>query len=418
MTTEDEVRTMLRRHADEVTPSADAWERIEARIDDQPALRHWPIAAAIAVSAALVVAVLAWPEDRETRVVTPATTSTTVATNRAQNTRTVLIFLTDTEAECGVVRPVERQVPDTKAVAIAALQELFSGHVTEQERGAGLHGFGPETAGLLRRLWVEDGIAYVDLNASHREAIAQAGTSCGGVVFGAMIGSTLRQFPTVKDVRYAFDGDPRAFVEFQQGYCPDDPIPPGDPCDPRPWGVRGGGIVAVWPAADAAGMAVLQEAADRGDRPDLLDPVGVASGYLGELAPRDESPVSFTLGEFAEGDANSGEVPYTVPGGKESHGVALLRRAGPEAIWTVVGLTSDAIEILAAGSDGDLLTVDVRTTEEGSLFTSDGGAGPVGANEVGTHGFEARTRVVSFKLRAYDGTTAFASAMVANLPPS
>lgn len=51
-----------------------------------------------------------------------------------------------------------------------------------------------------------------------------------------MVASTLRQFPTVTDVRYAFDGDPRAWVEFTEGGCPDDPIPPGDPCDPRPWG--------------------------------------------------------------------------------------------------------------------------------------------------------------------------------------
>lgn len=158
----------------------------------------------------------------------------------AQDTRTVLIFLS-TEANCGDVRPVERQVPDTEAVGTAALEELFSGRVTEQERAAGLSGFGPETAGLLRRLWVADGIAYVDLDASYRDAIAFASTSCGGAAFHAMIASTIRQFPTVQDVRYAFDGNPRAFVEFGQGGCPDDPIPPGDTCDPRPWGPGGGG---------------------------------------------------------------------------------------------------------------------------------------------------------------------------------
>lgn len=175
-----------------------------------------------------------------TRVTSPATTartssaSTTSTTNESETARSVLIFLS-TEVNCGDVRPVGRQIPDTEAVATAALQELFSGRVTEQERGAGLTGFGPETADLLRRLRVDDEIAYVDLNASHRDAIDFAGTSCGGAAFHAMVGSTLRQFPTVKEVRYAFDGNPREFVEFVQGGCPDDPIPPGDPCDPLPW---------------------------------------------------------------------------------------------------------------------------------------------------------------------------------------
>jgi spore germination protein GerM len=131
---------------------------------------------------------------------------------------------------------VVRQVPEADAIATAALQELFSGRVTEQERSAGLRsGFGPQTADLLNRLRIADGVAYVDLDGSRRDAIAYASTSCGSGVFGSAIRSTLLQFPTVTEVRYAFDGDPRDFVEWSQGGCPEEPIPPGDPCDPRPW---------------------------------------------------------------------------------------------------------------------------------------------------------------------------------------
>jgi DNA-directed RNA polymerase specialized sigma24 family protein len=34
--------------------------------------------------------------------------------------------------------------------------------------------------------------------------------------------------------RFAFDGDPRAYVEYMQGGCPE-PIPASDPCDPAPF---------------------------------------------------------------------------------------------------------------------------------------------------------------------------------------
>jgi spore germination protein GerM len=158
----------------------------------------------------------------------------------ASGARTLKVFLS-TEKNCGDVRPVERELPNTEAVATAALRELFSGRLTEQEQAAGLTGFGPDTADLLGGLRIADGIAYVNLNASHRNAIDSAGTSCGGSAFQSMVGNTLRQFPTVEEVRYAFDRDPKAWIEFTQGACPEEPIPPGDPCDPRPWvpGQRG-----------------------------------------------------------------------------------------------------------------------------------------------------------------------------------
>lgn len=152
----------------------------------------------------------------------------------------VQIFLS-TEENCGDVRPVERQVPANEAVVTAALQELFSGRLTDEERAQGLSGFAPETAGLLRSLRVDNGTAYVDLDASMTDVISFASTSCGGSAFQAMIARTLEQFPTVTDVRYAFDGDPRAFAEFSQQGCPDPPVPAGDPCDPRPWRSTGKG---------------------------------------------------------------------------------------------------------------------------------------------------------------------------------
>jgi hypothetical protein len=95
----------------------------------------------------------------------------------------------------------------------------------------------------------------------------------------------------------------------------------------------------------------------------------------------------------------------------------LLRRAGPHAIWTVIGLTSDAIEIRGARKVGTTLAVEVRTTVVGGLAAEpDAGVGPVAADETGIYGFPLDTKVVWFTLGGYDGTTAFAAALVANLP--
>lgn len=151
--------------------------------------------------------------------------------------RSVLVFLSETRSEdCAAVRPVERQVRDTGAIGTAALRELFNGRVTSAEEDAGLSSsYNEMTAELLRSLRIDNGVAYVNLDGSRREAISFASTSCGSAAFNATVAGTLRQFSTVQEVRYAFDGDPRDFVEWSQGACPEEPVPPGDRCDPQPW---------------------------------------------------------------------------------------------------------------------------------------------------------------------------------------
>lgn len=159
-------------------------------------------------------------------------------------TQTVQVFFSSTDPDanlCQDVVPVTREVPVTAAVATAALNELFRGPSPQEERDLKIDSvFTPETAGLLRSVRIDDGTAYVDLR--HFDSLASPtiplgiyGTSCGSGAFHSQMRATLTQFPTVREVRYAFDGDPRAFVEWMQGGCPD-PIPAGDPCDPEPFG--------------------------------------------------------------------------------------------------------------------------------------------------------------------------------------
>jgi hypothetical protein len=114
--------------------------------------------------------------------------------------------------DCRATRAVPRVVRG-RAVATAALHALFAGPAD----GAGEPGtgFGPETADLLRSVRIEDGAALVDLRADALPGWATI--SCGSAVLGSTVTATLRQFPGVREVRFALDGDEDAFAQALGG---------------------------------------------------------------------------------------------------------------------------------------------------------------------------------------------------------
>lgn len=137
----------------------------------------------------------------------------------------------------------------------------------------------------------------------------------------------------------------------------------------------------VWPATTDEELARLQKEADAGLRPDLLDPRAVAGGYLSERFA-DESTgrltQQFGVGEFAQVEADSGEVPYASPPGSPTGGTVLVGRAGGEgAIWFVVASISPRVEVRAAVYDGKELTGEVVAAGNGTLtvrlLATDGG---------------------------------------------
>lgn len=135
--------------------------------------------------------------------------------------------------DCAVVFDVYRQVPRTEGVAAAALRELFAGP-TESERAAGYRSpFSAATAGLLKRVFIVRGTAYVDLN-DPRELLPGVTSSCGAAEFNTQIEHTLRQFPTVQRVIVAIDGDPRRFYDWMGQACD----PSNDRCDAAPFRAR------------------------------------------------------------------------------------------------------------------------------------------------------------------------------------
>ncbi len=122
--------------------------------------------------------------------------------------------------DCRAVQSVSRKIPKTKAVASAALVELFKG-VTPEEAKNGFVSFTPEeTKGILKSIKIKNKNAYINFNKVVYEQMGNATTSCGGGFFSS-IEKTLSQFPTIKKVFYAIEGNPADFYDWVQvGECP------------------------------------------------------------------------------------------------------------------------------------------------------------------------------------------------------
>jgi spore germination protein GerM len=123
-----------------------------------------------------------------------------------------------TGASCTRVFPLKRTVT-SPAVLTGALRALLAGP-TAAERAGGYGGwFSRQTAGHLRSVRVDAGVAYVDLRnfAGH---IPNASSSCGSALLLAQLDRTATQFPTVRHAFYSFEGSQRAFYEWLQRNVP------------------------------------------------------------------------------------------------------------------------------------------------------------------------------------------------------
>lgn len=132
--------------------------------------------------------------------------------------------------DCSAVFPVERRVPATRAVAAATLRALFAGPTPEEAASGYRSVFSPASANLLKSVAIRHGTAYVDLH-DLGEVISGATSSCGASEFHAQVAASLKRYPSVKRVIYAFEGNPRSFYEWMNEACG----PANDACDPRPF---------------------------------------------------------------------------------------------------------------------------------------------------------------------------------------
>jgi len=123
--------------------------------------------------------------------------------------------------DCTKVFPVNRTIPKTTATAMAAMKELFKG-ATKDEETKGYSGMPAEdTNGILKSINVKNGAAYVNFTKLLLTQMGTATTSCGGAQYFGMIESTLKQFPTIKKIYYAVEGNANEFYEWGEvGECP------------------------------------------------------------------------------------------------------------------------------------------------------------------------------------------------------
>jgi putative hemolysin len=135
-------------------------------------------------------------------------------------TATVTLYFSRDGEDCELVEAVVRDVESGVNLELA-IHELVAGP-TGQERAAGYGSwFSTETAGMLQSVEVDDGVALVSFDASLREVISGASSSCGSANLLAQLDATVGEFDEVDRAIYALDGDVDAFYEWLQMVSPD-----------------------------------------------------------------------------------------------------------------------------------------------------------------------------------------------------
>lgn len=110
--------------------------------------------------------------------------------------------------DCGTTYAVERRVARTSAVGASALNELLKGPTVGESRAGFFTNINPGTK--LNKLSIENGIAEADFSSSLGEGV---GGSCRVSAIRSQIESTLKQFPTVKNVIISINGESEEILQ-------------------------------------------------------------------------------------------------------------------------------------------------------------------------------------------------------------
>ena len=150
-----------------------------------------------------------------------------IAFGQTPKTTTVKVFFPNNQmdkSDCAVkVFPVKRTIPKTVSIAKATLEQLFAGPSVDEQAKGFYSDFSEETKTLLLSVNVTSKAAYVNLKdlTTSTTKMGNFTTSCGSSNFFSQVENTLKQFPSVKKVYFAFEGDPAYFYDWMQvGECP------------------------------------------------------------------------------------------------------------------------------------------------------------------------------------------------------
>ncbi len=141
-------------------------------------------------------------------------------------TMTIKLYYPNTnydKGDCSVkVHPVNRIIPKTTAVARGTLEQLFAGPTSDEKARGFYSDFSEATKSFLISVNVKNKVAYVNLrDLTSTTSMGNFTTSCGGSNFFGQVENTLKQFPSIKKVFFAMNGDPSLFYDWMQiGECP------------------------------------------------------------------------------------------------------------------------------------------------------------------------------------------------------
>ena len=107
----------------------------------------------------------------------------------------------DQATSCTAVFPVKRTIPKTDAIGRKALEFLLAGPTPAEIESGYSTTINPGVS--ILRLAIEQGIASVDFDNEIEHAV---GGSCRVTAIRAQISATLKQFPTVREVRISVNG--------------------------------------------------------------------------------------------------------------------------------------------------------------------------------------------------------------------
>lgn len=158
------------------------------------------------------------PSATPTGAPTPSTSPAPTPTSGDATTIVRAYFFLPGARDSEGLVPVLREVPETEAVATAAMHELLEGPNAVETSDHAMTSAIPEGSSLLG-LAIEDGVATVDLSS----AFESGGGSLSILVRLAQVVYTLTQFPTVEAVAFRIEGRP-VTVFSAEGIVLDGPV--------------------------------------------------------------------------------------------------------------------------------------------------------------------------------------------------
>lgn len=171
------------------------------------------------------------PIETQTPTIPLTTSPTAVPTGPTMQLKVYFANLQKASAsDCSKVFALERSVSETVGVARAALNELFKGPTSEEKKQGYTSLFSDETKSILKNIKITEGVCYVNLE-DIRQIVPNANTSCGSAELLAEMETTLKQFPTIKKVIFAINGNPKTFYDWLQIGCTET----NDFCDKKPF---------------------------------------------------------------------------------------------------------------------------------------------------------------------------------------